>query len=548
MEIKIAKKAGFCMGVRRAVNLVLKALNEDKTPLYTYGPLIHNPQTLELLNSLGVKILKHVNDEVQKGTCVIRAHGVPPKEMEALEKKHTVIDGTCPRVQKVQALAKRAKEQSKKVIIIGDRDHAEVKGILGYCNGHGFVVSSYEDIEKLPPLEDYLILSQTTQDEEVFDLLAEEILSRYPGGEVVNTICNATEVRQSEVRRLCKECQAIVVIGGKFSANTVRLAQIARDEGKEAYLIERTEELPLEVLKRHQRVGVTAGASTPNWLINEVVDRLKSSTSNFYRAFKAFHILAFHEALGILLLLMALSLWIPDLRLKAALPLFAFVFFTQLFRKNAMQFLLRDTFKTYYPLKEKAISKHRGLVFGIIAISFIIALLSGFLYNPWLVLGLLFIIFIDWLLFKSPLAILGDFLFFSGLLLLLYPHWNETLIMLSVSAMTSLLWCHLYKELIYLQSDGFLPKSFLILSLPLGEKKWQKLLFYGLIILVLPFLILSFRDLTYLFLILMLPLYGMLLYLLRQRPLGQILYLESMTIFPHIWFLLLNLGIYLYRA
>jgi 4-hydroxy-3-methylbut-2-enyl diphosphate reductase len=130
MKIRIAKKAGFCMGVRRAVNLVLSALNQGKYPIYTYGPLIHNPQTLELLNKLGVKIIKDLKDDFPSGVCIIRAHGIPPQEKEELSKKHEILDGTCPRVLKVQALAKKAISEGKEVVIIGDKEHAEIKGIL----------------------------------------------------------------------------------------------------------------------------------------------------------------------------------------------------------------------------------------------------------------------------------------------------------------------------------------------------------------------------------------------------------------------------------
>ncbi|MEZ0343894.1 MAG: 4-hydroxy-3-methylbut-2-enyl diphosphate reductase, partial [Caldimicrobium sp.] len=333
MRIKIARKAGFCMGVRRAVNLVLKALNSGHTPLYTYGPLIHNPQTLELLSQLGVKPLKRIDEDVPKGFCVIRAHGVPPAEKEALLNRHQVIDGTCPRVLKVQALASKAVSSGKEVIIIGDKDHAEVKGILGYCGEKGYVVSSFQDIEKLPPLKSYVILSQTTQDQEVFDLLSEEILSRYPGGEVINTICNATEVRQEEVKRLCKECEAIVVIGGKFSANTKRLAQIAEAEGKKVFLIEKPEELPIEAVKKFNSVGITAGASTPNWLINEVIDYLKNSTSLLYKIFRTFILLNFHEVLLFLLLFSSLFFINSSLLNPRTLLLLPFVFSFQFFRK-----------------------------------------------------------------------------------------------------------------------------------------------------------------------------------------------------------------------
>ncbi|MCS7199737.1 MAG: 4-hydroxy-3-methylbut-2-enyl diphosphate reductase [Caldimicrobium sp.] len=549
VEIKIAKKAGFCMGVRRAVNLVLKALNSGMTPIYTYGPLIHNPQTLELLSSLGVKVIKDVNEELPKGTCIIRAHGVPPKEREALEKRHTIIDGTCPRVLKVQALAKGAKEAQKKVVIIGDKDHAEVKGILGYCEGVGYVVSSFQDIEKLPPLDNYLILSQTTQDEEIFKFLAEEILSRFPGGKVINTICNATEVRQNEVRRLSRECPAIVVIGGKFSANTVRLAQIAQNESRDVYLIEKVEELPLNTLKNYPKVGITAGASTPNWLINEVVDRLRSATNPFYRAFKAFHILAFHEAFAFLFLVLATSLWLTNIPKEILYTLLLFLFFLQLLRKNLYQYLLRDSYSTYYPLKGKTIERHKLLVKNLILGSGFIAFTTGFLLNPWLAIFSLSILAFDLLSMKKPLFVLGDLLLFVGIMGYLFPYWNETFFWLAGYTLISIIWFHLYKELIYLQSDGFLPKNFLILTLGMEEKKGHQILLLGLALLALPFfgLVIHKGDPAFLLFLLLIPLWGVLVYLLKQRPLGQILYLESLILLPQIGAFLLSLALYLLK-
>ncbi|MCD6547995.1 MAG: 4-hydroxy-3-methylbut-2-enyl diphosphate reductase, partial [Thermodesulfobacterium sp.] len=306
MKVKIAKKAGFCMGVRRALNLVLKALNEKKHPIYTYGPLIHNPQTLELLNRLGVRIIKNLETEFPSGVCIIRAHGIPPQEKKILSKKHEILDGTCPRVLKVQALAKKAVSEGKNVVIIGDKNHAEIKGILGYCKDKGYVVNSFEDIEKLPELKDYVILSQTTQDKRLFKELSNAILLKFPNGEIVNTICNATEVRQNEVKELSKTCSSIIVIGGKFSANTNRLAEIAKKEGKKVYLIERAEEIPLEEIKKEKTIGITAGASTPNWLINEVVDFLKSHTSKFYRFLKSFSFLSFLQSFNFIFLLLGI--------------------------------------------------------------------------------------------------------------------------------------------------------------------------------------------------------------------------------------------------
>lgn len=545
MKIRIAKKAGFCMGVRRAVNLVLKALNANQTPLYTYGPLIHNPQTLELLSRLGVRVIKRVDEEVPKGYCVIRAHGVPPKEKKALEERHFVIDGTCPRVQKVQALASRAVSQGKAVVIIGDREHAEVKGILGYCEGKGFVVSSFKDLESLPDLKDYVILSQTTQDEEVFEMLSQEILRRFPGGEVINTICNATEVRQREVKRLCSECEGILVIGGKFSANTNRLAQIARAEGKEAFLVESKEELPLKELEKFKTLGITAGASTPNWLINEIVDTLKSKFNPLYRIFRSFILLHFHEALIFLLLLSTLFFINPALLNTKSLYLLPFAFFFQLFRKNLTNFLQRERLRFYYSLKASFLERHKNFIYFFLGFTLILALLSGFLFNPRILSLPIIFTFLDFILINNPFFSLLDLLFFISLLLYLYPYWIETLLWVSLHLIIILFIWEIYKELLYQQSDGFLPKNFLILHFDLNEKTWFFLLKLLCILSFLPFLFISLKfEYFYLLFLILLPFYILILTLLEKRPLGQLLYLESLFVLPPFFLVLISLLIY----
>ena len=533
------------MGVRRAVNLVLKALNSGQTPLYTYGPLIHNPQTLELLSRLGVKPLKDVSESALRGYCVIRAHGVPPSEKSALERKHQVIDGTCPRVLKVQALASKAVSSGKEVVIIGDKDHAEVRGILGYCEDKGHVVSSFQDIESLPPLKNYVILSQTTQDEEVFEFLSGEILSRFPDGEVINTICNATEVRQEEVKRLCKECSAIVVIGGRFSANTNRLAQIAESEGKRVFLVERAEELPVEELKGFSVVGITAGASTPNWLINEVVDHLKGSASLFYRLFKLLVLLNFHEALSFLFLFLGLLLIQPALIPKVKfLLLFALLF--QLFRKNLTDYLLRESFSSYYPLKGRFITGNQRKILFFLGIVLSGALISAFFYHPRVISLVIIFILLNLLLIRSPFLGLLDLLFFISLLLYLYPFWSEPLLWVSLHILPALFFIQLYKELLYLQSDGFLPKNFIILSFfKNGETLWYRILNLLLLLLFLPFPIVAFKLKLFPFLLylLLLPLYLAMIYLLKKRPLGQIIYFESLILLPPLFFSILSLVI-----
>lgn len=547
MRIKIAKRAGFCMGVRRAVNLVLQALKEGKRPLYTYGPLIHNPQTLELLSKLGVKVIKKIEEELPSGTCVIRAHGVPPSEREALEKKHLIIDGTCPRVLKVQALARGAVSEGKDVVIIGDKEHAEVKGILGYCQGRGYVVSSLSDIEKLPPLNNYLILSQTTQEEEIFNMLSQEILRRYPGGLVINTICHATEVRQREVKRLCLKSSAIIVIGGKFSANTKRLAQIAEEEGKKVFLIEKVEELPLEEIEKFSSVGITAGASTPNWLINEVVDKIKTKVSPLYSLLRLFTLLSFPEALAFFLLFSSLLIINPTLLPKKTIYLSLLGGAFLLFLKNLINWLTLDDLKFYYSLKERVIRENKSKIIFIQGLTLLLSLIFALLYHPRVISLLIVLLLLFFLLMRSPFIKFLDLLLFISLVLYLYPYWNEILLWNSLFVLLNLLFIVIYKELLYLQSDGFLPKNFLIMSIKVDQKFWCKVLrvIYSLSLLPFLWLFIKYKYVGFLIFLILLIIYEVLLYFLNKRPLGQVIYLENLTLLPPVSYFILSIIFFL---
>ncbi len=264
------------MGVRRAVETTLDVIQKEDTGVSTFGPLIHNPQVLGLLQERGVKILRDI-PEKESGTVIIRAHGVPPLHKEQLRKAGaTVKDATCPHVVRVQVIIKKYLKQGYGTVIIGDRNHAEVEGLMGFAGTLGRVVSSRADVNSLDLHEPYIIVSQTTQDEATFAELSNLILARFPGGKVFNTICDATHKRQEEVRSLCKDVEAMVVVGGKDSANTKRLAEIAAGMGCPVFLVETEDELDFTALAEYECVGVTAGASTPTWMISRVVRILEA--------------------------------------------------------------------------------------------------------------------------------------------------------------------------------------------------------------------------------------------------------------------------------
>ena len=276
MKVLLAQHAGFCMGVRRAVETTLDMLHHEQQGLATFGPLIHNPQVLDLLKERGVKILTEIPENAE-GSIIIRAHGVPPQQKKDLEATGAKIkDATCPRVLKVQAIIKKHHKQGFTTVIIGDRNHAEVDGLLGYAAPTGIVVSNEKEAHALTLDGPYIIVSQTTQDEKAFEAISQLILARHPDGKVFNTICDSTHKRQDEVRNLCGQVEALVVVGGRTSANTMRLGEIAESMGCPIFMVETETELDLTALRQYDCVGVTAGASTPTWMINRVVRTLES--------------------------------------------------------------------------------------------------------------------------------------------------------------------------------------------------------------------------------------------------------------------------------
>ncbi len=275
MKIVIAKTAGFCMGVRRAVELVLDLPKKYPEPIFTYGPLIHNPQVLSLLEEKGIRTLKEI-PEKGSGTVLIRAHGVPPEIKKKLQESGMiVVDATCPRVIKVQTIIRKYAKQAYACIIIGDKDHPEVIGLLGYAGANGVVAADLPDLARLPAFEKAIVVAQTTQNTLFFARVNQWVKTHFPHYKVFHTICDSTERRQAEVSRLADSVDAVVVVGGKNSGNTQRLLEIAEEKGKTAFHVETEVELD-EALANAHRVGITAGASTPNWVLRRVYRGLQA--------------------------------------------------------------------------------------------------------------------------------------------------------------------------------------------------------------------------------------------------------------------------------
>ena len=279
MSVILAETAGFCMGVKRAVDLVLDiAQRKGKAKIYTYGPLIHNPQTVELLRNRGVipiNRLDEIPDSEQGATLVIRAHGISPDERKKIREKGVlIIDATCPKVAHVQAIIKKHARKDDTILIIGDAKHPEVMGLLGYAYGKGMILNRLDDVAHLPDLARVCVVAQTTQNIDQFNEIVAALRGRFADAVVFDTICDSTDKRQSEVKRMAAEADAMVVVGGRNSANTMQLARLSELAGAPTFHIETVDDLKKIPIDGYRQVGVSAGASTPNWIIDRVVDHL----------------------------------------------------------------------------------------------------------------------------------------------------------------------------------------------------------------------------------------------------------------------------------
>ena len=275
MKVILAKAAGFCMGVRRAMEIVMAETNKKEGPLFTFGPLIHNQQVLDLLETKGVKATDDLNG-LKTGRIVIRAHGIPPEQHLALEKTGLrVIDATCPKVTRVQAIIRHHTNKGRSAIIVGDRDHAEVIGLMGYSKTPAHVIQGKGDVAGLPHMDSPFVVAQTTQNEKNFSSVVRALKQRFPDLLVFETICDATQERQQEVRTFKDQVDAVVVVGGYHSGNTQRLAQISEAEHLPTFHVETEKDLDRNILSGMKVIGLTAGASTPHWMIKNVLKEIE---------------------------------------------------------------------------------------------------------------------------------------------------------------------------------------------------------------------------------------------------------------------------------
>ena len=279
MQVLIAEHAGFCEGVERAYRIALEQTKAGR-PVFMLGNLVHNTQVIEKFKNLGVNAVKNLSEipQASKGVLLISAHGVPPQiYQEAKILGLEIVDTTCSWVKKAQKITKELADEGRLVIIVGDKGHPEIRGLVGWSGGKAVVVENVKDLDKLSlsPDEKAGILAQTTQAEEHFDKMVAELKKKIKDLKEFDTICGATSKRQNAAVDLAKKVKLMLVIGDKMSANTKRLTELCTKTGTETHQIQTVVELDPEWLKGKDKVGITAGASTPDWVIKEVIERLK---------------------------------------------------------------------------------------------------------------------------------------------------------------------------------------------------------------------------------------------------------------------------------
>jgi (E)-4-hydroxy-3-methyl-but-2-enyl pyrophosphate reductase len=276
-KILLAEKAGFCFGVKRAMAIAEETARASKgEPVYTFGPLIHNPQAVSYLESIGILPVGSL-DDIPPGKLIVRSHGLPPQIIVLAKRKgFEIIDATCPFVRRAQDFAKTLLKEQYEVVVIGEADHPEVIGIVGHTGGKATIIEDENDIEQLRGKKNIGIVTQTTQSLEYFKFLVSRILEIGKEIRIFNTICSATQERQDSTLKLAEKADIMFIIGGKNSANTTHLTQLSQETGKPTHHIEFAHEINREWLKGKKIVGISAGASTPSYVIKEVVDYLEA--------------------------------------------------------------------------------------------------------------------------------------------------------------------------------------------------------------------------------------------------------------------------------
>lgn len=276
LKILLSKKMGFCFGVRKSVDLAKKNIETSKGKIYMLGPIINNPQVLEYFKKEGVKVVDNLDEIPEKSTVITRAHGVSPSVLhQSLKKKLSISNTTCPYVKKVQEIAAYLNKNGYYIVIFGDKIHPEILSLLDVIHNNAIVVNTISEIREISCQKKIGFISQTTKNIYDFKKLSIALLDKTEELRVFNTICKATTERQRSVLELAKQVDIMIVIGGNKSANTSRLAEICQNQGVKTYHIETKNQMEYEWFHPEDKVGIASGASTPDWVINKVIMKLR---------------------------------------------------------------------------------------------------------------------------------------------------------------------------------------------------------------------------------------------------------------------------------
>ncbi|MCX8122961.1 MAG: 4-hydroxy-3-methylbut-2-enyl diphosphate reductase [Spirochaetes bacterium] len=407
MKIKVAENTGFCMGVRKAVLDIVNEINHSEESIYILGPLIHNPQTVSILQSRGLITIDSFGN-INNKIVAIRTHGMPKESLRILkEKASRIINLTCPRVARVQGIVKKYSKEGYFAIIIGDDHHAEVESVKSYTDAGVVVISSTDDIDKIPKAIKYIVVAQTTFDENLFEKITQILKSKYDNLLIFNTICDSTHNRQSDVINAIKEgIDTLVVVGGKNSANTQRLAKIGKNSNIKTFHIETEDDLHDEDFMNSKYVLVTAGASTPGWIINNVLEKLYSISNKYESPIK--HVLMrFLEIATRLNLLSSIASFFMSLLLEEILgiwssykfPLLSASFIFLMYAIN--NYFLKDTLKITNPFKYKLHKNNHFVILTATVALILFSMIITFLINDYVSIILYYIILFTGMVYST---------------------------------------------------------------------------------------------------------------------------------------------------
>ncbi len=281
MDIIIAKNSGLCYGVKRALRMAKTTRKNRKGRVFTLGDLIHNPRVIADLEERGVHSVEDP-DHLEEGTVIIRSHGVSPSVYDSLSRKNMeIVDATCPIVKKIQKLVEELAGHEEEIIIVGNREHPEIRGLIGYSKGKGIIVENEHQAGRLPRRKRRAVLAQSTQDLYLFVKVVAALIERTEALNVFNTICRSTQTRQKATSELASQVDTLIIIGGMNSSNTRKLYQISKRILPRTYFVENAEQISPEMLKGAEKIGLSGGASTPPEAIQEAVNKIRSSQGQF---------------------------------------------------------------------------------------------------------------------------------------------------------------------------------------------------------------------------------------------------------------------------